>query len=79
MLVAPGDAESLAAGLARVMDDPALRQRLAAAGPAVVAARHRVEQMAEAVWGVYEGVLEEAALPTRQWHTDGASRTHRAP
>lgn len=50
LLVSPSDADELAAALARLMDDPALRESLGEAGRAKVRARyhlvHNVEQLA---------------------------------
>ncbi|HLK10440.1 MAG TPA: glycosyltransferase family 4 protein [Candidatus Binatia bacterium] len=54
LLVPPGDAAALAAALARLGADPALRARLGAAGRARVLARYTVAQMAEGTLACYE-------------------------
>jgi glycosyltransferase involved in cell wall biosynthesis len=60
LLVAPGDAEGLAAALRRVIDDPGLRQSLAARARERVEAGLTREQMAARVSGVYRELLGEA-------------------
>ena len=56
LLVPPGRPHELAAAIARVLDEPGLRERLAAAAPASVAALSR-----ERVYGELERILLEAA------------------
>lgn len=56
ILVAPGDSESLAAAICRLIEDEPLRRRLAAAA----AARTRESFSWEAIAEAYETVLEEA-------------------
>jgi glycosyltransferase involved in cell wall biosynthesis len=53
LLMEPGSPESLAAQLQRLLDDPALRQRLGHAGAAAVHARFSDLDMAEATLAVY--------------------------
>ena len=60
LLVAPGDAEGLAAALRRVIDDLALRESLAARARERVEAGLTREQMAARVSGVYRELLGEA-------------------
>jgi len=57
LLVPPGDPAALAAALARLCDDPALRARLAAAGPERVAEGFEAEQMVGAYERLYREVL----------------------
>lgn len=57
LLVPPDDAAALAAALARLVADGALRERLAAAGPARVAAGFLPEQMVDAYERLYGEVL----------------------
>lgn len=59
LLVAPGDAEGLAAALRRVIDDPALRESLAAQAREGVEAGLTRKQMASRVSGVYRELLGE--------------------
>jgi len=54
VLCEPGDAESLAAAIGRLLDDPAERARLAAAGRAGVLANFTDAHMARAVWAAFE-------------------------
>jgi glycosyltransferase involved in cell wall biosynthesis len=60
LLVAPGDAEGLAAALRRVIGDPGLRESLAARARERVEAGLTREQMAARVSGVYRELLGEA-------------------
>jgi glycosyltransferase involved in cell wall biosynthesis len=53
LLVPPGDADALAAALARLAGDPALRARLGAAGRARVLACYTSERMAEGTLACY--------------------------
>ena len=56
--VAPGDAEALAASIKRVLDDEALRERLAEAGRARVLERFTWRKAAEATVAEFRKVLE---------------------
>jgi glycosyltransferase involved in cell wall biosynthesis len=60
LLVPPEDAAALCAGLARLLRDQALRQRLGAAGPARIDECHSVEAMADAYERLYDEVLRGA-------------------
>lgn len=62
LLVAPGEPRALSQALARVIEDPVLRARLAAAGPARVREGYLAEQMVDAYEALYREVLAESAL-----------------
>ncbi len=59
LLVPPGDAEALAAAVARVVGDPALAARLGAAGRHAVATRFSARTMAERTAAFYRKVLAD--------------------
>jgi rhamnosyl/mannosyltransferase len=61
VLVAPRDAIALRAALQRLIGDPALRQRLGAAGKARIASTFSVEQMVRATLEVYRAILRSPA------------------
>ncbi len=66
-LFATGDAAALAARLGAVLDDPALRDRLARLGP-VTARRYDWGSVCDDVLAVYETVLEgDSAAPDPHW------------
>lgn len=65
LLYRAGDAAALAAQLARLMSDPALRAQLAAAGAAGVRAHYTDQAMADATWTVYERLSAPAAAGQR--------------
>jgi len=56
--VSPGDADGLAAAIARILDDGELAGRLGAAGARAVAERFSAESMARKVETVYDELLE---------------------
>jgi glycosyltransferase involved in cell wall biosynthesis len=58
--VPPDDPAALAAAIARLRDDPLLRERLAAAGPARVDEGFRLAQYVERHLAVYARVLAAA-------------------
>ncbi len=60
LLCAPNDPADLARILAQLMDDAALRARLAESGRRVVRERFTHEVMAERTWAVYEQVVHAA-------------------
>ncbi|MSR61446.1 MAG: glycosyltransferase family 1 protein [Planctomycetes bacterium] len=60
LLVAPDDVVALAAALRRLHDDPGLRARLGAAGPARLQEGFAAEQMVGAYEALYRQVLAEA-------------------
>jgi glycosyltransferase involved in cell wall biosynthesis len=59
LLVPPGDADALAAALARAIGDPALRARLGAAARTTVRERHAIEGYCEKLAALYREVLAE--------------------
>lgn len=63
VLVPPGDAGRIAAGLTRLVDDPALRARLGRSGPGI-AARYTWEECAASHVGIYREVMGAAAAST---------------
>ncbi len=63
LLVEPGDVAGLAAALARLRDDPALRARLGAQGPVRVHEGFEVEQMVASYERLYREVLAEESDP----------------
>lgn len=60
LLVPPGDPDALASALTRLLRDPALRARLASAGPARVARNFGAEQLVAAYEDLYFELLAEA-------------------
>jgi glycosyltransferase involved in cell wall biosynthesis len=61
LLAPPGDAPALAAAIGRLLADPALRQRLGAAGAARVGEQFLAEQMVGAYESLYREILREGA------------------
>jgi glycosyltransferase involved in cell wall biosynthesis len=59
-LVQPGDAAALAAGLAELLSDEPLRQRLSAAARSVVEERYSFARRMERLAGLYDEVLNES-------------------
>ena len=57
LLVPAGDPAALAQAIARLMDDPALRRRMAAAGPVRIREHFDLGQMVARIVAVYERVL----------------------
>jgi glycosyltransferase involved in cell wall biosynthesis len=55
-VVPPGDAAALQAALARLVADPALRERLGAAGQAHVRAHFTLDQMVRQVEHLYDAL-----------------------
>ncbi len=62
LLFPPGDAEALAARLAEVLGDPALRARLAAGGRQRVATHFQLQSTVDAMLDTFEAALHPAAL-----------------
>jgi glycosyltransferase involved in cell wall biosynthesis len=58
LLVPPGEPEALARALDRLLEEPELRERLGAAGPARVEDGHLPEQMVAAYEKLYREILE---------------------
>ena len=63
LLVAPDDPEALAAGIRRVLDDPALAERLGTGGRARVLGRYTWAATAEGTAAQYRALLEEHGTP----------------
>jgi glycosyltransferase involved in cell wall biosynthesis len=61
VLVPPLDEQALAAGIRRVLEDPALARRLAATARAVVRAEHTIAAAARRYEALYEEVCREAS------------------
>jgi glycosyltransferase involved in cell wall biosynthesis len=61
LLCPPADADALAAALRRLRDDPALRARLAAAGPPLVAARYAPAPLGRRLLAILEAAVAERA------------------
>jgi glycosyltransferase involved in cell wall biosynthesis len=57
LLFTPGDPRDLGFKLLQLLTQPALRQKLEQAGQARWVAKFSVEQMAQAMWGVYEEAI----------------------
>lgn len=55
LLVPPGDADALAGAVARLLDDPALRERCSQQGRERVAAAHRLETQTQALLDLLDG------------------------
>lgn len=62
LLVEPGEASALAAGVARVLDDPDLAARLGRGGRRLVLARYSMEAMLDATEQIYGRVLAGRTL-----------------
>lgn len=63
LLVSPSDAAAMAAALRRLLSDPALYRRCAAAGPAAVAAGLRVDVAADSFLAALRGLASRTAGP----------------
>ena len=63
LLVEPGDPEELAAALARLLDDPALRERLGSAGRARVETHFALDAFLAAHLELYRRQLAQRGLP----------------
>lgn len=60
IVVAPGNADALAGGISRLLDDPALRLRMGAAAQERAKARYGVPQMVAAIERLYADLLNES-------------------
>jgi len=58
LLVPVGDSEAVAAAIGRLLDDPALRHRLAARGRDLAVSEFSVEHFVEASLATYDRVLQ---------------------
>ncbi len=65
LTVPPADADALAAALTRLLDDPALRARLGAAGRARVEGELSADRMVERTLEVYRGCVGYEVRGTR--------------
>lgn len=65
LTVAPGDSDALAAAIGRVLDDPALQQRLSDGGRARVLNRFTWRTAAEGTVAIHRQVLEDRAREAR--------------
>lgn len=67
LLVAPGDVDGLAAAIARLMEDPQLRQRLGAAARETIASRFSLQTAVERLLEIYRrfGIEPRGACPRR--------------
>ncbi len=59
LLVAPSDLDGLVAALARLMDDPALRERLAASGRERVAEHYDLRKNVERLAGIFAEQIQD--------------------
>lgn len=75
LLVASGDAPALADAIERLLDDPVLARRLAAAGRAQVVERFSVDRMVRSVAAIYQ---EAIAHPTTGLDRSRPAATHPA-
>lgn len=66
LLVPPGDPDALAAAVTRLLEDPGLRERLAARGRDRVAARHRRDHQVAALLAVLRSVAGLAPGATQE-------------
>jgi glycosyltransferase involved in cell wall biosynthesis len=57
LLFEPGDADALAGGIAKLMDDPSLREHLALKGYEGVRAHYDATIMADRTWALYEELV----------------------
>ena len=65
LLYQPGDLEALETGVARLLDDPALRESLGKAGREFVKANHSKEIMLDQTEDIYAKVLARLGRPVR--------------
>ena len=79
LLVAPDDPGALAGAIARLLDDPALRARLGAAGRERVINRFTWQVTAVGTAACYEAVLEGKPLPGAPSTLTQAGATATAP
>lgn len=68
ILVQPGDAQGLAAGLQTLVQDAALRRRLGEAGRSHVLSRFNHQRLIQDISCLYEGLLEERV----RWYSQAA-------
>jgi glycosyltransferase involved in cell wall biosynthesis len=63
LLAPPRDSRALAQAMSRLMQDGTLRERFSLGGPQLVASRHSLEQMADALEALYAEIMGEKMTP----------------
>jgi glycosyltransferase involved in cell wall biosynthesis len=63
LLIPPGDADALAQGLIRLLNDPALRERLGKAGRSTIHERYSAAGMHEQIMNLYQSILARRNEP----------------
>ena len=64
LLAPPRDSQALAQAMSRLLQDRALQEKFSQQGPQVVASRHSLEQMADAIEAVYARIMGTSMTPT---------------
>jgi len=76
LLAPPRDSRALAQAMSQLAQDAPLREILSRRGPALVASRYSLEQMADALEALYAGIMEtnpDPVSPALVSHNKGAS------
>ena len=63
LLAPPRDSQALAQVMSRLLQDRALQEKFSQQGPQVVASRHSLEQMADAIEAVYARIMGTSMTP----------------
>ncbi len=63
LLAPPRDSQALAQAMSRLLQDRALQEKFSQQGPQVVASRHSLEQMADAIEAVYARIMGTSMTP----------------